>query len=135
MARPHDKSEYEVRPILIRQMGTVAIILLHDFRTNYWQPLCCGSLHVGIPPFRRASLLGATSESAGVCHVTLHDVAPHVTSHVASDSTRRRACRQGPYDRFFRFSFGPLSPESFESDMQLFTEVLNDYKKDLHLTE
>ena len=63
------------------------------------------------------------------------DVAPHVTSHVASDSTRRRACRQGPYDRFFRFSFGPLSPESFESDMQLFTEVLNDYKKDLHLTE
>ena len=71
-----------------------------------------------------------------MCHAVLHvpDATLHVTSHVshvASDSTRRRACRQGPYDRFFRFSFGPLSPESFESDMQLFTEVLNDYKKDV----
>ena len=35
----------------------------------------------------------------------------------------------GPYDRFFRFSFGPLPIESFESDIQLFTEVLDEYKK------
>merc|ERR1719233_1299325 len=31
--------------------------------------------------------------------------------------------------RFFRFSFGPLSPESFEDDIKLLREVLNEYKK------
>ena len=38
-----------------------------------------------------------------------------------------------PYTRFFRFSFGPLLPETFESDIQLFTEVFEQYKKDLQL--
>ena len=32
-----------------------------------------------------------------------------------------------PYSRFFRFSFGPLLPETFESDIQLFSEVLDEY--------
>jgi len=36
-----------------------------------------------------------------------------------------------PYDRFFRFSFGPLLPETFESDIQLFTEVYESYKKEM----
>jgi hypothetical protein len=31
----------------------------------------------------------------------------------------------------FRFSFGPLLPETFESDIQLMTEVLNDYQADV----
>ena len=35
-----------------------------------------------------------------------------------------------PYARFFRFSFGPLLPETFESDIQLFKEVLNEYMQD-----
>ena len=35
-----------------------------------------------------------------------------------------------PYSRFFRFSFGPLLPETFESDIQLFSEVLEEYKFD-----
>merc|ERR1712072_123442 len=35
-----------------------------------------------------------------------------------------------PYMRFFRFSFGPLLPETFESDIQIMTEVLTEYKKD-----
>jgi|TARA_B110000091_G_scaffold159875_1_gene170351 DNA-binding transcriptional MocR family regulator len=35
-----------------------------------------------------------------------------------------------PYARFFRFSFGPLLPETFEDDIQLFSEVLNEYKRD-----
>ena len=35
-----------------------------------------------------------------------------------------------PYTRFFRFSFGPLLPETFEDDIQLFSEVLNEYKRD-----
>lgn len=35
-----------------------------------------------------------------------------------------------PYSRFFRFSFGPLLPESFEADIQLFKEVYEAYKKD-----
>jgi DNA-binding transcriptional MocR family regulator len=35
-----------------------------------------------------------------------------------------------PYDRFFRFSFGPLLPESFESDIQIMSEVLAEYKHD-----
>ena len=36
-----------------------------------------------------------------------------------------------PYSRFFIFSFGPLLPETFESDIQLFSEVFEQYKKDL----
>ncbi len=36
-----------------------------------------------------------------------------------------------PYSRFFRFSFGPLLPETFESDIQLFREVYEDYKQDV----
>jgi len=35
-----------------------------------------------------------------------------------------------PYSRFFRFSFGPLLPETFDSDIQLFREVLEEYKLD-----
>ena len=35
-----------------------------------------------------------------------------------------------PYSRFFRFSFGPLLPETFESDIELFREVLEGYKRD-----
>ena len=36
-----------------------------------------------------------------------------------------------PYDRFFRFSFGPLLPETFEDDIKLFSEVIDQYKKDV----
>ena len=36
-----------------------------------------------------------------------------------------------PYNRFFRFSFGPLLPETFENDIKLFREVYEDYKQDL----
>ncbi|MBR79614.1 MAG: hypothetical protein CMA88_02370, partial [Euryarchaeota archaeon] len=35
-----------------------------------------------------------------------------------------------PYSRFFRFSFGPLLPETFESDIQIFSEVLEEYRQD-----
>ena len=38
---------------------------------------------------------------------------------------------QTPYARFFRFSFGPLLPETFESDIQLFREVYEEYKRDV----
>ena len=36
-----------------------------------------------------------------------------------------------PYERFFRFSFGPLLPESFESDIELFHEVYEAYKNEM----
>jgi aminotransferase len=36
-----------------------------------------------------------------------------------------------PYANMFRFSFGPLLPESFESDMALFAEVLEQYRADV----
>ena len=36
-----------------------------------------------------------------------------------------------PYERFFRFSFGPLLPESFESDIKLFHEVYEAYKNEM----
>jgi len=36
-----------------------------------------------------------------------------------------------PYTRFFRFSFGPLLPETFESDIALFGKVLEQYKADV----
>lgn len=36
-----------------------------------------------------------------------------------------------PYMRFFRFSFGPLLPETFESDIQIMREVLEEYKRDM----
>ena len=36
-----------------------------------------------------------------------------------------------PYERFFRFSFGPLLPETFESDIKIMREVLEQYKKDV----
>ena len=35
-----------------------------------------------------------------------------------------------PYDRFFRFSFGPLLPETFEADIKLFREVYETYKNE-----
>jgi len=35
-----------------------------------------------------------------------------------------------PYERFFRFSFGPLLPETFESDVRIFKEVLDQYVRD-----
>jgi len=36
-----------------------------------------------------------------------------------------------PYHRFFRFSFGPLLPETFESDIALMKEVLDEYRRDV----
>jgi DNA-binding transcriptional MocR family regulator len=36
-----------------------------------------------------------------------------------------------PYARFLRFSFGPLLPETFESDIQIFSEVLEEYRLDV----
>jgi len=36
-----------------------------------------------------------------------------------------------PYRNFFRFSFGPLKPESFEEDIRIFGEVLEAYKRDV----
>lgn len=36
-----------------------------------------------------------------------------------------------PYLQYFRFSFGPLLPESFESDIQILKEVLEEYKADV----
>ena len=36
-----------------------------------------------------------------------------------------------PYERFFRFSFGPLLPESFELDIKLFHEVYEAYKNEV----
>ena len=35
-----------------------------------------------------------------------------------------------PYARFFRFSFGPLLPETFEADINLFSEVYEIYKEE-----
>lgn len=35
-----------------------------------------------------------------------------------------------PYGSFFRFSFGPLLPESFESDVALMKQVLDEYRAD-----
>lgn len=36
-----------------------------------------------------------------------------------------------PYHNFFRFSFGPLLPETFDTDIQIMSEVLQEYKKDV----
>ena len=36
-----------------------------------------------------------------------------------------------PYARFFRFSFGPLLPETFEADIKLFREVYEAYKHEV----
>jgi len=33
-----------------------------------------------------------------------------------------------PYDSFFRFSFGPLLPETFESDVAILKQVLDEYR-------
>jgi DNA-binding transcriptional MocR family regulator len=35
-----------------------------------------------------------------------------------------------PYSDFFRFSFGPLKPETFEEDIKIMSETLAEYKKD-----
>ena len=36
-----------------------------------------------------------------------------------------------PYESFFRFSFGPLPPESFESDVAIMRQVLDEYRADV----
>ena len=38
-----------------------------------------------------------------------------------------------PYSRFFRFSFGPLLPETFDSDVGLFKEVFEEYKSEVQI--
>ena len=40
---------------------------------------------------------------------------------------------ESPYSRFFRFSFGPLLPETFDSDIELFRGVFDDYRKEIEL--
>lgn len=37
---------------------------------------------------------------------------------------------RSPYESFFRFSFGPLLPESFNSDIALLKRVLDEYRSD-----
>ncbi len=37
---------------------------------------------------------------------------------------------RSPYESFFRFSFGPLPPESFESDLAILKRVLDEYRAD-----
>ena len=39
-----------------------------------------------------------------------------------------------PYANWFRFSFGPLLPESFESDIAILRQVLEEYRADLGAT-
>ena len=36
-----------------------------------------------------------------------------------------------PYESWFRFSFGPLLPETFESDVALLKQVLDEYRADV----
>jgi len=38
---------------------------------------------------------------------------------------------KSPYLRFFRFSFGPLLPETFDEDIKIMSETLEEYKKDM----
>lgn len=40
---------------------------------------------------------------------------------------------RSPYDSYFRFSFGPLPPESFESDIAILGRVLAEYRTDVGL--
>ena len=40
---------------------------------------------------------------------------------------------ESPYSRFFRFSFGPLLPETFDSDIELFRGVFEDYRKEVQI--
>ena len=35
-----------------------------------------------------------------------------------------------PYARFFRFSFGPLLPETFDEDISIMSGVLEQYRRD-----
>jgi aminotransferase len=39
---------------------------------------------------------------------------------------------RSPYESFFRFSFGPLLPESFEADVALLRQVLDEYRAEVH---
>jgi hypothetical protein len=38
---------------------------------------------------------------------------------------------RSPYASYFRFSFGPLLPESFESDIAILKRVLAEYRADV----
>ncbi len=38
---------------------------------------------------------------------------------------------ESPYDRFFRFSFGPLPVEAFEEDIAILRKVLLAYKAEM----
>jgi DNA-binding transcriptional MocR family regulator len=37
----------------------------------------------------------------------------------------RRLDHQSPLRNFFRFSFGPLAPDSFEEDIEILSRALN----------
>ena len=42
-----------------------------------------------------------------------------------------KSAYESPYGRFFRFSFGPLLPETFEGDIKIMSEVFEEYKRDV----
>jgi len=55
---------------------------------------------------------------------------PHAKGDMPSAKSMGDPDYVTPYTRMFRFSFGPLLPETFESDIKLFREVYEAYKKD-----
>ena len=60
-----------------------------------------------------------------------HSHSPATTSYLLFSQSFVAMQYTTPYERFFRFSFGPLLLETFESDIQLFTEVYEAYKKEM----
>ena len=56
---------------------------------------------------------------------------PHAKGDMPSAKSQGDPDYVTPYTRMFRFSFGPLLPETFESDIKLFREVYEKYKKDV----
>ncbi|MBL8748494.1 MAG: pyridoxal phosphate-dependent aminotransferase [Planctomycetes bacterium] len=44
---------------------------------------------------------------------------------------RKDPAYRSPYESFFRFSFGPLLPETFESDIAILRRVLDEYRADV----
>jgi len=56
---------------------------------------------------------------------------PHAKGSMPSAKSEGDPEYVTPYTRMFRFSFGPLLPETFESDIKLFRQVYEEYKKDM----
>ena len=116
-------------------------------RARPWTATTACSARATARPSREMGL-GVHTGDGGFYHwMRLPDGMNAASSTAACSSTARRSSKGvdcdmarphnkepdyvSPYEDWFRFSFGPLLPDSFESDIAIMQQVMDEYRADL----